>query len=377
MKQQTCDCQYNCTDVKINKQEAAKKSSTQLISKHYIDGNVDYKNLVIPKVTTVLTTKDTFGAILSRISRYRLAYTIKPGLYATGNPNASSDVFISANYKLSFDHLRKNLNGLNAWILVLDTKGINVWCAAGKGTFGTDELIHRINESKIKEVINHNRIIVPQLGGPGVNAPKVQQKTGLKIYYGPVFAKDIKTFLQDKYNASKKMRKITFSIKDRIILTPMELLPFFKKYPLFAILMVIIFSLHSKNLSIESGFYNSMPHLLFGLVAILTGAFFTPLLLPIIPCRAFSLKGLFLGTLITLFMYLFVTPSVNIFETLFIFIFYPAITSFIALQFTGSTTFTHLSGVNKEIKIALPFYIGSWILSIAALSAYLISTWRV
>jgi len=67
---------------------------------------------------------------------FRMSYAISPGLYAVGNPTKESDVFVSANYKLSFDVLRRELKGFNAWILVLDTKGINVWCAAGKGTFG-------------------------------------------------------------------------------------------------------------------------------------------------------------------------------------------------------------------------------------------------
>ena len=69
-----------------------------------------------------------------------MAYTVEPGLYSVGNPGNDSPVLVSANYKLTFDVLRRNLAGLNCWLLILDTKGINVWCAAGKGTFGTDEL---------------------------------------------------------------------------------------------------------------------------------------------------------------------------------------------------------------------------------------------
>ena len=63
-----------------------------------------------------------------------------------------SDVFVTANYKLSFDNVRKNLSGINAWILILDTKGINVWCAAGKGTFGTKELVNRIGRFRLKKL---------------------------------------------------------------------------------------------------------------------------------------------------------------------------------------------------------------------------------
>ena len=73
-------------------------------------------------------------------------YTVNPGLCRVGNPDDASPALVTANYKMSFDRLRKELSGLDAWIMVLDTKGINVWCAAGKGTFGTEEAVRKIGE---------------------------------------------------------------------------------------------------------------------------------------------------------------------------------------------------------------------------------------
>jgi CO dehydrogenase/acetyl-CoA synthase gamma subunit (corrinoid Fe-S protein) len=83
-------------------------------------------------------------------------------------------MFVTANYKLSFDNVRKNLSGINGWILVLDTKGINVWCAAGKGTFGTKELVHRIHEIELDKIvtIKNNSSTAP---AAGVAAHKVKQ----------------------------------------------------------------------------------------------------------------------------------------------------------------------------------------------------------
>jgi len=42
--------------------------------------------------------------------------------------------------------------GRNLWILILDTKGVNVWCAAGKGTFGTEELVFRIADECLSKL---------------------------------------------------------------------------------------------------------------------------------------------------------------------------------------------------------------------------------
>jgi CO dehydrogenase/acetyl-CoA synthase gamma subunit (corrinoid Fe-S protein) len=89
---------------------------------------------------------------------------------------------------MTFDRLRSTLSGLDAWVIVLDTKGINVWCAAGKGTFGTTELINRIKKVRLSEIVSHRTIILPQLGAPGVAAHEVQKKYRFKSVYGPVRA---------------------------------------------------------------------------------------------------------------------------------------------------------------------------------------------
>ncbi len=123
--------------------------------------------------------------IKSRIGAFRMNYAVTPGLYAVGDPTKDSDVFVTANYKLTFDILRRELKGMNAWILVLDTKSINVWCAAGKGTFGTDELIKRIAEAKLETVVSHRRIILPQLGAVGVNAGDGAEENGFQGFLRP------------------------------------------------------------------------------------------------------------------------------------------------------------------------------------------------
>ena len=90
----------------------------------------------VAQVSANLRIADRLGAWKMRWGIGRMNYRVEPGLYAVGQPDSDSPVLVSANYKLSFDRLRCELDGLNVWILVIDTKGINVWCAAGKGTFG-------------------------------------------------------------------------------------------------------------------------------------------------------------------------------------------------------------------------------------------------
>ena len=146
-----------------------------------------------------------------------------PGLYVVGTPNDKSPILVTANYKLSFDLLRKELSSQNLWILVLDTLGINVWCAAGKGTFGTDEVINRIEQSGLKSHTKSRQLIFPQLGASGVAGWMVTRKTGFRVTFGPVRSSDIKAFLEAGNQGTEKMRRVTFTLKERIPLIPVEI----------------------------------------------------------------------------------------------------------------------------------------------------------
>lgn len=304
-----------------------------------------------------------------------MRYSVEPGLYAIGKPDNESDVFVTANYKLSFDILRKEMKGLNAWILVLDTKGINVWCAAGKGTFGTDELVRRIQAAQLQTVVNHRRMIAPQLGAVGVNAKSVQQQTGFIIHFGPVYAKDIPEYVKEGYKKSDEMRLVKFTMLDRLILTPMEIIPAMKKFPIFALIILLFFGLQPSGIMFKDALSGGLPLLMLGLTSIFSGAFITPVLLPFIPFRSFAVKGWIVGMIFT--SAIIKTMSLDILPAVSSYIFFPLASSYVALQFTGSTTFTGMSGVKKELKIGLPIYLISAGVSVILLLVHKLYQWKV
>ena len=119
--------------------------------------------LEMEETTSDLRLTDRWIHFMARLGINRGKHRVNPGLYALGNPTADSPVFVTANYALSFDVLRSSLYGIDCFILVLDTKGINVWCAAGKGTFGTEELAYRIEVTSLNQVVKHRKLILPQL----------------------------------------------------------------------------------------------------------------------------------------------------------------------------------------------------------------------
>ncbi len=295
-----------------------------------------------------------------------MRYRIDPGLYALGAPDADSPVLISANFKMSFDLLREALNpGRNAWILVLDTDGINVWCAAGKGTFGTDELTRRVESSGLALVVRHRRVIVPQLGAPGISAHEVQRLSGFKVVYGPVRAEDLPIFMDSGMKAGPGMRTKTFTTGERLSLVPVEMVHAFK-----ALLMVLPLGFIFSGFSGHDGFFSNV--LRFGgfaalglIMAIVSGCLLTPALLPWLPGRAFSLKGVWPGIACAL---LFLTlrnansampPAAGWFEVAAWALIIPATSAYLAMNFTGCSTFTSLSGVKKEMKWAVPAQIAA------------------
>ena len=106
---------------------------------------------------------------------------------------------------------------------VLDTRGINVWCAAGKGTFGTAEIVRSVAASGLADVVVHRRLVAPQLGAPGIAAHEVQMATGFRVVYGPVRATDLPAFLDARMKASPEMRRVRFDLRDRLLLVPVDL----------------------------------------------------------------------------------------------------------------------------------------------------------
>ncbi|MBN2158197.1 MAG: acetyl-CoA synthase subunit gamma [Spirochaetes bacterium] len=344
----------------------------------WVTGILNTRSGLVPIVTTEWTRTDRIGQIRSRLGGYRMNYSVRPGLYAVGAPDSSSDVFISANYKLSFDILRRALRGISGWILVLDTRGINVWCAAGKGTFGTDELARRILGVNLAGLVSHRRIIVPQLGAAGVRASVIKKQTGFHVHFGPVDAKDIQAYIRAGYHATPEMREIGFTILRRLVLVPIELNQALRKSAAAALVILIIFGLQPSGILFKSAWTGGRPFLLFCLISIITGAAITPILLPFIPVRSFALKGWLAGAaamapLVTL------TPlgGTSALLDAAALIFFPLMSSYLALQFTGSTTFTTISGVKKELRIWLPVYIAGLAISIVIIILYKLQSWRI
>lgn len=323
-------------------------------SPSWVTGKKKISGKTIPMVSTVLSFHDRLGAVGMRLGIGRNDYRINPGLYGAGDPGPDSPVLVTANYKLTFDQLRKELAGIDAWILVLDTRGINVWCAAGKGTFGTKELVNRVISTGLADIVKHRQLILPQLGAVGVAAHQVTSFTRFRVIYGPVRVSDIPEFLANGMRKSDAMREVRFGLADRAKVVPVEVVSSWPVYPAIFVVFLVLDLLTNRQFSAQWALRALLQSLPF-MGAVLTGCVLVPLLLPWIPFRAFSLKGALLGSLLFLPAALLAGLSFwNVFSGYLIFV---SLSAFFAMNFTGSSTFTNLRGAELEVRTGTPVMI--------------------
>ncbi len=318
---------------------------------HFVTGFLDTPAGRVPQVSTALRTPDRLGAAGVRLGVGRGRYRVAPGLYAVGQPTPQSPVLVTANYKLSFDSLRRELSGQDAWILVLDTNGVNVWCAAGKKTFGTTELARRVELTGLARVVSHRVLVVPQLGAPGVAGHEVRRLCGFRVVFGPVRAADVPRFLQDGMKATPEMRRVRFGALDRVLVGLVEFANERRTMAMLAAALLVVAGIGLDVFSLTRalrGLWTGGAAYALGFVA---GNVLTPLALPLLPGRALSLKGAVAGALAGSLVLLMGQPPMT---TAGMWLGAVVAGSWYAMQFTGSTTYTSPSGVEREMRRALP-----------------------
>lgn len=341
---------------------AATAPESPRLDQDVVIGSVPTSRGFVPRVATVLRRRDHWGTIKARFGVGRMDYAVDPGLYAIGQPDERSPVFVSANYKMSFDALRSSLPGRSGWILVLDTDGINVWCAAGKGTFGTDELARRIELTGLKDVISHRRLILPQLAAPGVSAHEVRKQSGFAVHYGPVNAQDLPAYLDAGLRATPDMRRKSFTLKERAVLIPVELVEALKPTLWIAPALFLLGGLGGRGGFWSGALTDGLFAVLAFLGALVAGAVLNPVLLPWLPGRAFSTKGFVIGALAAIGILSLRGVDWQtlrgVLEAASWMLIIPAVAAYLAMNYTGCATYTSLSGVRSEMRWALPLEIG-------------------
>jgi ubiquinone/menaquinone biosynthesis C-methylase UbiE len=163
---------------------------------------------------------------------------VRPGLYAIGQPDRASPVLVTGNFDLTVRRLVQAIDGaVDAWILVADSAGINVWCAAGGGYFTAEKVIAAVKSSRLDEVVDHHALVLPQLCANGVDGWRIRREIGWGVHWGPAKAVNIPAYLDEGRKKTDAMRWVRFPAKDRMEMVTVTL----GFYALLILVPVVIF----------------------------------------------------------------------------------------------------------------------------------------
>jgi len=139
-----------------------------------------------------------------------------PCLVKIGNPDCSSPVLVTCNWRLTIRELLYRLRGEHLYLLVANSRGINVWCAAAGGHFTHHDVISIIKTSGIEDLVDHRTLVLPQLAATGIDIGYIKKKIDWRSVWGPVSARDIPEFLAGDGEKSDRMRRVGFGLGRRL-----------------------------------------------------------------------------------------------------------------------------------------------------------------
>jgi NAD-dependent dihydropyrimidine dehydrogenase PreA subunit len=145
-----------------------------------------------------------------------LPWPTEPGLRRVGDPDEWSPVLVTGNYDLTVRRLLRALRGVDAWLVVAPSSGINVWCAASGGHLSTHQVVSALKTSGVEARVRHRRAVLPQLAATGVRGREVQRRCGWRTRFGPVRAEDLPAWLSSGGAKTEAMRRVRFGARERL-----------------------------------------------------------------------------------------------------------------------------------------------------------------
>lgn len=143
-------------------------------------------------------------------------FPCRTGLIEIGHPGRDAPVLLTGNFRLTVERVKRALEGIDAYLLVANSRGVNVWCAATGGLLTNHDVVSVLKTSGIDARVDHRLVILPQLAATGIEGKSVRRQTGWKVAWGPVEAADIPDFLRAGLVTTAEMRSVTFGWRRRL-----------------------------------------------------------------------------------------------------------------------------------------------------------------
>lgn len=299
-----------------------------------------------------LTWLDYLKAGVCWFDAFKRTYIIEPGLYYTGRQyDREAPLLVTSNYLLTVFLVVRRIRAFNARLLVIDTDGINVWCAAGKGRFSNAEILKQLDRYDRGLLTDDERLtmILPKVGLSGVDL-RALRKAGIRPVIGPLYARDLPTYLSKPPLKDRDEDRILFGLQSRVF-TWLPGLVQFLGYG-FALVAALLVVEYVWGMPASLG--------LLGIIALLATAY--PILFPWIPGVRFAVKALWLAAFISLGIGALTVVEVLASADLIMAVLFTFATSiFFGLSYTGNSAVSNYSRVRKEIARFLPLNVTLYI----------------
>lgn len=145
-----------------------------------------------------------------------IPHPTRPRLIVFGRPDRKSPVLVTVNSSLTVRRLSKALENEDCYLLVAPAGGINVWCGSVGGHFTVESIISIIKTSNIAQLVDHRRLILPELCAPSITSKELNARVGWSAQFGPIRAEDIPEYLRNGKRLTPAMTDIRYDAKDRL-----------------------------------------------------------------------------------------------------------------------------------------------------------------
>ncbi|UCF99889.1 MAG: 4Fe-4S binding protein [Spirochaetaceae bacterium] len=120
------------------------------------------------------------------------------GVYPGGvYPGVHPPVLVTGNFELTLRRVCSALRNLDCWLLVCESRGVNVWCASMAGYFTTDSVVRAIQTTNLAERVSGRTLILPQLCASSISLEELKTRTGFSAHFGPLYIRDMQRFLKN------------------------------------------------------------------------------------------------------------------------------------------------------------------------------------
>jgi hypothetical protein len=147
----------------------------------------------------------------------KLAVRSERGLFSFNGADSESPVLVTTDYYLTSHRVRETIeeDNLKCHLLVVDGRGINVWCGSRGGHVDTDSILDAINQTGLADEVSHRNLILPQLIASSVSKA-VLAENGWKAIFGPVEINDVSDFIENECEKTREHSTVSFDLHARL-----------------------------------------------------------------------------------------------------------------------------------------------------------------